>query len=91
MPEASVYENDGEVPRQDDVRFTRIASVTDAEAEPGAVKGRADGLLGRGIAAADVRHVGMTLGLGEDVHRESIAWLRKNYLWEEKMSRYFRI
>lgn len=73
MPEASVYEDDGEVPGQDDVRFSRIASVTDAEAEPGAVKGRADGLLGRSVAATDVRHVGVTLGLGEGVHRESIA------------------
>lgn len=68
MPEASVYEYDGEVPGQDDVRFPRIAPVTDTEAEPGAVKGRADGLLGRSVAAADVRHVVVTLGMGEDVH-----------------------
>lgn len=56
MPEASVNEHDGPVPRQDDVRPPRQASVVKAKSQTRSVQVGADDHLGLGVAASDTGH-----------------------------------
>lgn len=56
MPEASVNEHDGPVPRQDDVRPARQASVVKAKSQTRSVEIGADDHLGLRIATPDSGH-----------------------------------
>ena len=76
MPETTVYEDDRIVARQNDVRFTRIAFITDSVAESGPVQCGAYQFFRRGVFRADIGHVFMALGRSQNIH-ESYCIINK--------------
>ena len=66
VPEAAVHQDDGAMPREDDVRAPGEPADVETEAQAVAMEAGADQALGRGVMAADGGHDAGAGGGGDD-------------------------